>query len=152
MVLAEVVKRWFFKRNSYRVEQVLVPKKRGLYFSRTARLVQDIVAIICLRAEEEITIDSLLEDLTRSFNYPINPDEVVQNLHHLRRTGLIGVDWHKRTVKRSGTIRDYVNTYVVAQSIWPIVIEDWIKISKTTREKHNTVNSEYEELLMPKQR
>jgi Mg2+-importing ATPase len=148
LVLAEVVKRWFFKRNSYRVEQVLVPKKRGLYFSRTARLVQDIVAVICLRQDDEISIDSLLSDYTSSVNYPINPDEVVQNLHHLRRTGLISIDWHKRTITRSGSIRDYVTKYVVSQSIWPIVIEDWIKISRIIQERYGSINPQYSELLI----
>jgi P-type Mg2+ transporter len=33
--LAEVVKRWFYKRNSYRVEQALVPKKRGFVPKQT---------------------------------------------------------------------------------------------------------------------
>jgi P-type Mg2+ transporter len=152
LVLAELVKRWFFKRNSFRVEQVLVPKKRGLFFSRTARLVQDIVAIICLRSEEEISIDSMLQDLTSSVNYPINPDEVIQNLHHLRRTGLISIDWHNRMIKRSRSIKDYVNKYVVAQTIWPTVLEDWIHVSQTVQGKYGSINQEYAELLTQKQR
>jgi hypothetical protein len=147
LMLAELVKRWFFKRNSYRVEQALVPKKRGLYFSRTARLVQDIVAVICLRAESEISIDSLLENLIASVSYPINPDEVVQNLHHLRRSGLISIDWHTRTIKRLGTIKDYVNKYVVTQSLWPTVQEDWLRINRSIQERYGTVNSEYAELV-----
>jgi hypothetical protein len=152
MVLAEVVKRWFYTRNSYRVEQVLVPKKRGLYLSRRARLVQDIVAVICLRVEGEISIDSLLEDLNRSLNYPINADEFVQNLHHLRRTGLISIDWHKRTIKRQGPIKEYVAKYVVTQTIWPTLFEDWIKISKAVQDRYGNINIEYSEFLMQKQR
>jgi P-type Mg2+ transporter len=151
LVLAELMKRWFFKRNAFRVEQVLIPKKRGVYLSRRARLVQDVVAVICLRQEDEISIDSLNEDLTRSLNYPINTDEVVQNLHHLRRTGLISIDWHKRIIKREGTIKQYVTKFVVNQEIWPIILEDWIRVSKAIQEKHNAVNMEYEELLLPKQ-
>jgi Mg2+-importing ATPase len=150
--VVEVVKRWFYKRNAYRVEQVLVPKKRGLYLSRTARLVQDIVAVICLRVEEEITIDSLIEDLTRSLNYPINPDVVAQNLAHLRRTGLISIDWHKRTIKRQGTVKEYVTRIVVAQTIWPMVYEDWVRINKAIQDHYGEVNAEYAELLMQKQR
>ena len=152
LALAEVVKRWFYKRNAYRVEQVLVPKKRGLYLSRTARLVQDIVAVICLRVEDEITIDSLLEDLTRSLNYPINPDEVAQNLAHLRRTGLISIDWHKRTIKRQGAVKAYVTKIVVAQTIWPMVYEDWVRINKAIQDRYGEVNAEYVELLTQKQR
>jgi Mg2+-importing ATPase len=77
LVLAEVVKRWFYIRNSYRVEQALVPKKRGLYLSRRARLARCYCRDL-LRVEDEISIDSLIEDLTRSLNYPINPDEVAR--------------------------------------------------------------------------
>ncbi len=147
LALAEVVKRLFYKRNAYRVEQVLVPKKRGLYLSRRARLVQDVIAVISLRVEDEISIDSLVEDLTRSLNYPINPDEVAQNLHHLRRTGLITIDWHKRTIKRQGTLRGYVTKYVEAQTIWPMVYEDWVRINKTIFERYGETNTEYSALL-----
>ncbi len=147
LVLAEVVKRWFYKRNSYRVEQALVPKKRGLYLSRRARLVQDVIAVICLRLEDEISIDSLIEDLTRSLNYPINPDEVAQNLHHLRRTGLISIDWHNRTIKRQGTVREYVTEYVETQAIWPMVYEDWVRINKAIFDRYGEVNTEYSALL-----
>jgi Mg2+-importing ATPase len=145
--LAEGVKRWFYKRNSYRVEQALVPKKRGLYLSRRARLVQDVIAVICLRVEDEISIDSVIEDLTRSLNYPINPDEVAQNLHHLRRTGLISIDWHKRTIERQSTIQEYVTHYVETQAIWPMVYEDWVRINKVILDHYGEVNKEYSELL-----
>jgi Mg2+-importing ATPase len=145
--LAEVVKRWFYKRNSYRVEQALVPKKRGLYLSRRARLVQDVIAVICLRVEDEISIDSLIEDLTSSLNYPINPDEVAQNLHHLRRTGLITIDWHKRTIKRQSIVRGYVTKYVETQTIWPMVYEDWVRINKAIFDRYGEVNPEYTALL-----
>jgi Mg2+-importing ATPase len=147
LVFAEVVKRWFYKRNSYRVEQALVPKKRGLYMSRRARLVQDVIAVICLRVEDEISIDSLIEDLTRSLNYPINPDEVAQNLHHLRRTGLISIDWHKRTIKRKDTARNYVTRHVETQKIWPLVYEDWVRINKAIFDRYGEVNTQYSALL-----
>jgi Mg2+-importing ATPase len=146
--VGEVAKYWFYKRNAYRVEQVLVPKKRGLYLSRRARLVQDIIAVICLRVEDEISIDSLIEDLTRSLNYPINPDEVAQNLHHLRRTGLISINWHTRTIHRQGTIYDYVTKYVETQAIWPMVHEDWVRINKAIFDRYGEVNTEYSELLI----
>ncbi|MGQ9744345.1 MAG: magnesium-translocating P-type ATPase, partial [Candidatus Bathycorpusculaceae bacterium] len=56
LVLTEAVKKWFYKRYAYRLEQVLIPRRRvGLYLSKTARLVQDMVAVICLRFEDEIS-------------------------------------------------------------------------------------------------
>jgi hypothetical protein len=134
------------------LEQVLIPKRRvALYLTRTARLVQDIVAVICLRFENEISIDSLLEDLARSANYPVNSDEVVQNLHHLRRAGLINIDWHQRTIKREKSMKEYVTKRVVTNEMWPTTIEDWRKINKTIQDKYNKVNGEYQELLFPKQ-
>lgn len=56
-LLAEAVKSWFYKRNAYRLEQVLIPKRKPFYLTSTARFIQDMVAVISLRAEEEISID-----------------------------------------------------------------------------------------------
>ncbi len=149
LVLAEVVKRWFYKRNSYRIEQVLVPKRRALYLGRNARLVQDVAAVICLRVENEISFDSLLEDLTRSLSYPIESDQVLQNLQHLRRGGLVSIDWHQKLIKREGSMKEYITKRVVSSNTWPIVLEDWIKISRIIQEKYGTINSEFQEVLSP---
>ncbi|MCW4043912.1 MAG: magnesium-translocating P-type ATPase [Candidatus Bathyarchaeota archaeon] len=153
LALTELVKRWFYKRHAYRLEQVLIPKRRAaFYLSRTARLVQGIVAVVCLRFEEEISIDSLIEDLSRSVSYPVNPDQVLQNLQHLRRTGLISVDWHKKTIKRQKPMKEYVVKRVMASEIWSNVAEDWLKIAKTLQDNYGDINSEYQELLSPRQR
>jgi len=141
--LAEVLKRWFHKRNSYYVEQLLVPKKRGLYLSRRARLVQDIIAVICLRIEDEITFDSLMGDLKSSLKYHINSNEVVQNLNHLHRAGLINIDWDTRTIQRQGTLNEYVTEYVATRTIWSMVNKDWIRINKTILDCYGEVNTEY---------
>ncbi len=151
LVLAEGVKRWFYKHNSYRIEQVLIPKRRVLYLSRNARLVQDIVAVVCLRAEVESSFDSLVEDLARSFSYPVDSDQVLQSLQHLRRGGLINIDWHRRVIKREGPMKEYVLKRVAASENWGIVLEDWLKIHKALQEKYGEVNAEYLELLSPKQ-
>ena len=102
LFLAEVVKKWFYKRHAYRIEQALVPKRKTFYLSKSARLVQDVAAVVCLREENEISFDSLIEDLSRSLNYPIDSDRVYQSLQYLRRGGLIDVDWHSRRIKRTG--------------------------------------------------
>lgn len=147
MVLAEVVKRWFYKRHSYRIEQVLVPKKRGLYLNRTARLVQDVVAVICLRVENEISIDSLFEDLTRSINYRVTQDQVMQSLQYLRRGGLISIDWHGRRIKRESPMKGYVTTRIMTGEMWPLIYEDWLKTNKAIQDKYGRVNTEYQALL-----
>jgi len=153
LVLAELVKRLFYKRHSYRIEQVLIPKRRAaLYLSRITRLVQDIVAVICLRVEDEVSIDSLLQDLTSSVNYPFSSDEVVQNLHHLRRAGLISIDWHRRIINREKPMKEYVTKRVMTNEMWTTIIEDWRKTNKTIQDKHGKVNAEYQELLFQKQR
>jgi hypothetical protein len=152
LLLAEGVKRLFYKRNLYRIEQVLIPKRRVFYLSRSARLVQDIVAVVCLRPEPEISVDSLIEDLQRSVSYPVDSDQVLQSLHHLRRGGLVTVDWHKRVVKREGSMKDYVKKRVVESEIWSTVFEDWLKIGKSIQDRYGRLNTDFESALSPKQR
>jgi Mg2+-importing ATPase len=152
MVTAEVVKRWFFKHHAYRIEQVLIPKRKALYLSRNARLVQDIAAVICLHPENEISFDTLQEDLSRSLSYPIDSDLVFQNLQHLRRGGLISVDWHARRIKREGPMKEYVTKRIVNGEMWSLLIEDWIKIYRAINSKYGEVNEDYTDLLSPRQR
>jgi Mg2+-importing ATPase len=147
ITLAETIKRWFHKHNSYYVEQILVPKKRGLYLSRRARLVQDIIAVICLRVEDEISFDSIMDDLKKSLKYPINNNEVIQNINHLHRAGLIFVDWETRIIQRQNTINDYVTEYVSTRTIWSMVNKDWARIHKTILERYTEVNEEHAKLL-----
>ena len=111
LFLAEAAKRWFYRRHAYRIEQVLVPKRKTMYLSANRRLALDIAAVVCLRKENEISLDSLLEDL-KTLNYPIDSDRVYQNLQHLRRGGLIEVDWHRRLINRTGPIKEYVTKRV----------------------------------------
>jgi hypothetical protein len=113
--------------------------------------VQDIAAVICLRAENEISFDNLLGDLSSSVNFPVDSDQVLQNLQHLRRGGLISVDWHKRLIKREGSLKEYVAKRVVTSEMWSIILEDWLKINRTIQEKHGEVNPDFQEFLMPRQ-
>ncbi|MEM2123630.1 MAG: magnesium-translocating P-type ATPase, partial [Candidatus Bathyarchaeia archaeon] len=148
LALTEIVKKWFYKRYAYRLEQVLIPRRRReLYLSGAARLLQDMVAIICLRFEDEISIDSLLADLARSISYPFKPDQVVHNIQHLRRAGLIDINWRQRTVKREKPMKDYVAKQVMGSELWPKIVEDWLKISDVIQTKYNKVNMEYRNLL-----
>ena len=55
----------------------------------TARLTQDIVSIVYLRPENEISTDSLLNNLKGIMGYPIDSDQVIRNLHHIRATDLL---------------------------------------------------------------
>ncbi len=143
-LLAETVKSWFYRHNAYRLEQVLVPKRRSTYLSRTARLVQDMVAVISLRYENEISIDSLIEDLSLTTVYPIDPDQVTRNLQHLRRAGLISLDWQQRKIRREKAMREYVMTNVLKSENWPTIAKDWDKVVEAVYNKYGKVNEEYQ--------
>jgi Mg2+-importing ATPase len=149
LLLAEAVKNWFYKRHAYRIEQTLVPK-RIHYVTRIAKLMQDMIAIISLRAEDEFSIESLTEDLNSAITYPINSNQMARNLQYLRRSGLISVDWSKRTIKREKSLGDYVKRSIIGGPMWLALSEDWRKISYILLNRHGTVNAEYQQIL-PKQ-
>jgi hypothetical protein len=130
-VLAETVKRWFYKRYGHRVEQVLVPKRKTIYLSRKAKFMQDIVA----------------EDLKSVLNYPLNSEEMVRNLQHLRRSGLVNIDWQRRTIKREKPLKEYVEKNIVKSEMWSTLAEDWRRISGAIQNKRGNVNAEYQALL-----
>jgi Cation transporting ATPase, C-terminus len=149
--LAEYVKRLFYKRHAYRIEQVLVPKRKTLYVSANTRLALDIAAVVCLRQESEISLDSLVEDL-KSLNFPADPDRVYQDLQYLRRAGLVEVDWHRRIIKRTAPIKEYMTKRVAASDIWSLIFDDWVKISRAIQQKYGQTNPDFQDLLTPKQR
>ena len=149
LLLAEAVKNWFYKRHAYRIEQVLVTK-RAYYVTRTAKLMQDMIAAISLKIEDEFTIESLTNDLNSAITYPIDSNLMARNLQYLRRSRLISVDWSKRTVKREKSLGEYVKKNVIGGPNWPTISEDWFKINNILLNKHGAVNAEYLQLL-PKQ-
>jgi Mg2+-importing ATPase len=146
-VLAETVKRWFYKHNAHRLEQVRVPKVKTVYSDRTVRFMQDMIAVISLRPDDEFSIESLTDDLNSAINYPINPNQLARNLQYLRRSGLISVDWTKRTIKREKTLKDYVKKDVFSGPMWLTIGEDWRKINAVILNKWGKVNPEYQQLL-----
>ena len=111
---------------------------------------QDMIATISLRAENEFSIDSLTEDLNSAIAYPINSNQMARNLQYLRRSGLISVDWNKRTIKREKSLSEYVKKSIIGGPMWPTIGEDWRKINAIILNKQGEVNVEYQELL-PKQ-
>jgi Mg2+-importing ATPase len=151
LFLAEVVKKWFYKRHAFRIEQALVPKRKTFYLSKSARLVQDVAAVICLREENEISFDSLIEDLSRSLNYPIDSDRVYQSLQYLRRGGLIDVDWHRRTIKRTVPIKEYITKRIATSPTWPLVYDDWLRINRAIQDKYGKANPDFQDLFSPRQ-
>ena len=152
LFLAEVVKGWFYRRHSFRIEQVLIPRRKTLNLNKNARMVQDIAGVICLHAENQITFDTLIDDLSGIFSYQIDSDHVFQNLQHLRRGGLVSVDWQARIIKREAPMKEYILKRVVAADTWSIMQEDWLKIAQSIQEKCGTVNTEFQQLMSSQQR
>jgi hypothetical protein len=151
LFLAEAVKKWFYKRHAFRIEQALVPKRKTFYLSKSARLVQDVAAVVCLREENEISFDSLLEDLSRSLNYPIDSDRVYQSLQYLRRGGLIDIDWHSRIIKRTAPIKEYITKRVATSATWSLVYDDWLRINRAIQDKYGKANPDFQDLFSPRQ-
>jgi DNA-binding PadR family transcriptional regulator len=113
-------------------------------------LVQDTAAVICLRPENEISFNSLIQDLTGSLNYPIETDRIYQSLQHLRRGGLIEVDWHNQVIKRIPSIKEYVTKQVIPSKTWQLAIDDWLRINRAIQEKYGETNPEFQDLLTPR--
>ena len=147
-VLAETVKRWFYKRYGQRVEQVLVPKRKTVYSGRTVRFMQDMIAVISLRPEDEFSIESFTEDLGSAINYPINSNEMIRNIQYMTRSGLISVDWNRRIIKREKSLYEYVKKNIISSEMWSTVGENWRKINAVILNKHGKVNPEYQQLLL----
>jgi len=151
VTLAEIVKSWFYRRYGYRLEQTLIPpKKIGIYLTKTAKLIQNVIATICLHPEDEIKVDSLLEDLDRSLKYSLDYHQVGHAIQYLKRAGLISFQWRQRTIKREKPLKEYVTKQLMTSELWPKIAQDWRKISKTIQEKYRKINSEYQELLLRK--
>jgi Mg2+-importing ATPase len=146
-LLAETVKKWFYRHNANRLEQIRVVKVRTVYSDRTVRFMQDMIAVISLNPEEEFTIKSLTADLNSALNYPINKNQLAHNLQYLRRTGLISVDWNKRIIKREKKLQEHVNTKIISGPMWTTINEDWRKINAVLLNKWGKTNSEYQKLL-----
>jgi hypothetical protein len=146
-LLAETVKKWFYKRNAHRVEQVLVPKRKTVYSDKKVRFMQDMVAVISLRFEDEISIDSLIDDLKSARDSPIDSDRMVRNLQHFRRLGLVSLDWQKRTIKREKPLKEYVRKNMVESAMWSTLAEDWRRINGAIQNRRGNVNAEYQVML-----
>jgi hypothetical protein len=104
------------------------------------------VAVICLRSESEILLDSLLDDLKGISVYPVDSDQVIRNLLHMRRTRLVEVDWRKGIIKRQPSMKGYVDKLVKGE-LWPKMLDDWRRIGSLIQTKYNKINPEYQELV-----
>ena len=146
-LLAETVKKWFYKHNAQRLEQVRVVKVKTVFSDRSVKFMQEMIAVISLRSEDEFSIESLTDDLNSAINYPLNSNDLARNLQYLRRSNLISVDWNKRTIKRQKALTDYVQKTVIDTPTWAASSENWRKINAVLLNKWGKVNTEYQQLL-----
>jgi Mg2+-importing ATPase len=146
LVLVEVTKKWFYTRFAETTEDMHGPRNRvGIRLDRRTRLVQDIVAVVCLHPDAEITLDSLYDDLTRSVSYQTSREQVFRSLQYLRRAGLVSIK--PGTVTRQETaMRNYVAN-VVAKQFLQAVAEDWKRTAAAIEAKYHRLNSEYQSVV-----
>ncbi|MEM3715742.1 MAG: magnesium-translocating P-type ATPase [Candidatus Bathyarchaeia archaeon] len=143
LTLVEAAKRWFYRRYGHRLEQMLMPSRGiGLHLSRTMRVTQDVIAMIYLRDEDEIPVDSLISDLERAVAYPISPEEIYRSLQYLRRASLVSIDWREGKIRREKAMKDYVDKYVFSE-LWPKILDDWRGISTYLKARYGRINQEY---------
>lgn len=147
--MVESLKRVFYKRYAQRLEQILVPAKGPSMLTPTVRLTQNMVAVLCLRPEVQISTDSLLDDLKTIVAYPIEFDQVIRNLHHMRRTGIVEVDWRKGAIIRNPSMKDYV-AKLIKSDLWPRIADDWQRVGSLIESKYGQINPEYQRLLQPR--
>jgi Mg2+-importing ATPase len=146
LTLVEILKRMFYKKYTLRLEQITIPRKGPAYPTPTARLTQNMVALICLRPEAEVSTESLLDGLKDIVAYPLDSEQVVHNIHHLRRTGLVEIDWRKGIIKRQPNMKAYVDKLAKSE-LWPTVTEEWKRIGSIVRTRYGRINQEYERLV-----
>jgi Mg2+-importing ATPase len=145
-VMVESLKTLFYKRYAQRLEQILVPAKGPPMLTPTVRLTQNIVAALYLHPESEIPTDSLLDELKDIMAYPVESDQVIRNLHHIRRMGLVDVDWRKGVITRKPAMKDYLDR-LIKSDLWSRVADDWQRINVLLHSKYGQVNPEYEKLI-----
>ena len=146
LALVEAVKTLFYRRHAQKLEKIPIPPRRITYMTPMARSIQSIVAVICLRPEGEITIDSLVSDLRKVSTYPTDPDQINIGLHSLRHAGLVSIDWRKGLIKRQTAMRNYVDKLAKMET-WSKTKDEWRATGSLIQARYGKVNPEYEKLL-----
>lgn len=144
IVLAEVAKRGFYKRERFRLEQRLVEPKRMKYLSSFEELLHHAVAVICLRPEET-TVDSLISDLGVVVG-PYNRRYIPRIIVHLRRADLISFDPATRRITKRQKMKEFVANSLAGPDVRTLKA-DWRKVKDYMNQRYGAVNAEYKELI-----
>ena len=146
LLLVEMAKKWFYSQYANAFAKGHEPSARvSRHLSRNARIFQSLVAVICLRPEPEISMQSLLDDLASSVDYPLEPERAVRRLHDLQRAGLITIK-HNQILRHDKQVKEYVENVVLKQ-FWPRVSEDWRRIATIVESKYGKLNAECRGLM-----
>ncbi len=148
--LVEIVKYVFYRRFGHVLEPAPIPKREIRQLTPTGRSVQDLVAIISLRSEDKVPVQSLLEDLKGNVTYVVDSDQVITGLHHLRRLGIVEIDWDKSLVRRLPSMKEFVNDLSRGE-LWSSVADDWRRFGFILRAKYGGTNPEYDKLWLREQ-
>ena len=146
LTMVETVKRRFYKRYANRLEQIAVPLKRPAQPTPTAKLTQNMIAMMCLRYDDEISVESLLNDLKAILVYPIDSEHIVDTLHQLQRAKLADIDWRTGKVNRQPELKSYIQKLVKSEQ-WPKLVADWRRIGSMIQARYYQVNPEYQKLI-----
>jgi Mg2+-importing ATPase len=146
LALVEIVKLLFYPRHGQKLEQIPIPQRAMAYITPTARFLQTAIALICLRFEDEISIDSLLSDLKAMATQPIDSDQVTSGLHSLRHAGFVAIDWKKGMIKRQPAMKNYVDRLVKSE-FWSRTKDDWRAAGSLTHRRYGKVNPTYQRFL-----
>ena len=122
-------------------------RKVEVYLNKNTRLLQVIVAVLCLRPEEEISFVSLIDDLFKILGGKVDPRLVHQNLEYIRRGDLISINWNRRVIKRRKQLNDYALNYVAKSEIWDVLAGDWSRVNKVIQDIHGKTNLDFKALL-----
>ena len=99
VVVTELVKLAYFKK-------LIMP--RIFPVKSVQHRLLDVVAIICLRFESEISIESLFGDVAETIKYPLKPQQVLNHLRKLESWSLISINWREGMIIRHETMKNYV--------------------------------------------
>jgi Mg2+-importing ATPase len=144
--IVEIVKGLFYRRHAQKLEQIPIPKRAIAYITPTARSLQTVIAVICVRFEGEISIDSLDNDLKGIATYTFDSDQITHGLQSLRHGGLITIDWQKGIIKRQPAIKSYVDKLTKAD-IWAKTKDDWRATGYLIQTRYGKINPEYQKLV-----
>ncbi len=141
ITLVEIVKSIFYKRYAYRLEQVIITKKRtDNYVNRTTTLIHTMLLLLLLYPTDTILEDTFLADLNSFVDYSYDSVHVGKAIQYMRRGGLISFDFKKKTITRNDSINNFVKDVLKKDKQWPLLREEWNQAKEFLQTKHHEIS------------